>query len=746
MRLTLRTLLAHRDGILPTAFRKDIEKQIEENAAADDLEKRVRHVIARAGMSSPKVDGRGLGNDPNSVAEFLDNTLRTDQIENFERICLQSDLHLSEVAACHEILAQILRHADAVEGLEKSEYEQLKQHVHHEFASEFSRQEKEEAKKNAAIVQAAIASAPRLPTSIHGAVPLQQNKLKQSRKRLPTWSFVCIAFLLLICSGGALVWKVLGERGRFVVEENVLGQSVTDLEKVVGAGDMIRDAEDTAVPKTVAPIAENDGRTARKEDVAVVLPEEGKQEPVNPEVQSPLSDSMPTDMPMDTLPKPTPRQHSYQQVPQGHALAIASKQTEMGMVESEPTGSINVPAVKDTNLGEVANKGVLLHRIFILGRPSWVYFSPGELLAKEEDLLVPPGSDAEINLDGMAIKLLGGTQARLTVDGDGTRRITVILGKTVIHSVSTDNQVGISAGRLHGVITAGLDHPIAACVDFSRQPGDDPTKTPSRMESKIISTVGGISWRQIPTADLSDSSTAIFLSGIAEEGMLPAHTALVWDSNNPDIARTMPESGVLWLSDAFVANPNTRRASEFLRRILQGGDSFDQALSQMSNSHRIENRILSVATYALLGNYDELVILLSNDAPGQKLEAMQWLEVEESTVPLAMARGHNSAIKLRQAFIEHMPSQKGSWLFQMACGFDNRQLESGADKKLVESLGDDELVVRRYATKNLFEILKPQPIDRVRYRPDGPNEIREKGMKWWRARLDDQAVRWTVPR
>ena len=104
----------------------------------------------------------------------------------------------------------------------------------------------------------------------------------------------------------------------------------------------------------------------------------------------------------------------------------------------------------------------------------------------------------------------------------------------------------------------------------------------SLVESKIISTVGGISWRQIPTADLSDSSTAIFLSGIAEEGMLPAHTALVWDSQNPDVARTMPESGVLWLSDAFVANPNTRRASEFLRRILQGGDSFDQALLQMS--------------------------------------------------------------------------------------------------------------------------------------------------------------------
>ncbi|MEO1991866.1 MAG: hypothetical protein ABGW78_08040, partial [Pirellulales bacterium] len=431
--------------------------------------------------------------------------------------------------------------------------------------------------------------------------------------------------------------------------------------------------------------------------------------------------------------------------PQGDALAIAARPTEI-VVPNGKMESINPSASKNANVGEVENKGVLLHRILLRGRPSWVYFAPGEILSEEEDVLVPPGSTARININGTVIRLLGGTQARFTLDDDGTRRITVILGKTIIQSFSAEKRFGISAGRLHGVVTAGLKNPIAVCVEFSHQPGDDPIKVPSLMKSKIISTVGGVSWRQIPTAGVSDLAPAVFLDGIAEEGMLPSNTALVWDSKNPDVAKTSPESDVPWLSDTFVVNPNTYRAAEFLRNVLQRGSSFDQALLQMSRSHRIENRILSVATYALLGRYDELVMLLSDDTPGHKLEAIQWLDVEELTVPLALARGRNSAIKLKKAFIEHVPSQKGDMLFQMACGFDNSELESGADTKLVESLEDDELVVRRYAAKNLFEIFKPEAIDRIRYRPDGSNEMREKGIRWWKARLDDQALRWTVPR
>ncbi len=111
MRLTLRTLLAYLDDTLDPTQTKQIGQKVAESDSAQELIARIRQVARRRRLTTPDADPSAPRVDPNTVAEYLDNVLSQEEVAQLERLALESDVHLAEVAACHQILTLILGEA-----------------------------------------------------------------------------------------------------------------------------------------------------------------------------------------------------------------------------------------------------------------------------------------------------------------------------------------------------------------------------------------------------------------------------------------------------------------------------------------------------------------------------------------------------------------------------------------------------------------------------------------------------------
>jgi hypothetical protein len=102
MRLTLRTLLAWLDDTLSPSQVREIGQMVNESQFARDLVERTHRVTRQRRLTVP------IGpeaSDPNVVAAYIDNTLPAEQVNEFERICLTSDVQLAEAASVHQILS-----------------------------------------------------------------------------------------------------------------------------------------------------------------------------------------------------------------------------------------------------------------------------------------------------------------------------------------------------------------------------------------------------------------------------------------------------------------------------------------------------------------------------------------------------------------------------------------------------------------------------------------------------------------
>jgi uncharacterized protein YdbL (DUF1318 family) len=763
MRLTLRTLLAWLDGVLPEGEQLEIGAKVSASAAATPLVERIRAAVGRAAVGTPRLDARGLADDPNSVAEYLDNTLSKDQLEGFERICIDSEMHLAEVAACHALLAELARDSARAQHIDAAGRQRLGERLRGMLAGLQDRavtaaaaaqatEATDELRDTARALRAAIDGGPGAAVTMRPAAARPAPR----RSSAAAWASAGLAIVLLLALATALAWT-LGRGGRREAAPATAAPA-GELEPqlavaAVPAAPAV--AEPAAPPADTAAVAPPASAPAATPELApsgpvgapgtpaeqpaavtaspvVPLPEAGQATPPGP----PMAATGGT----GTKPEAAPTAAAAVSAATGAAAPPAAVAATVPPPAWSPPGAAPADPV-----GFVGGEGVLLRLATDVSgaEPRWTHFPAGSQLAVREQFLVPPLSQCDLHVRGVKIRLLPETRAGLAIDADGTPRLELVFGRAVVRASRADARLGITAAGLVGTIDAGLVEPVAAEVRLDRPLGDDPATVPPQVTARVGAGPRGIVWRQtMPDGRPAEPS----LEGIAAQGLLDAGTALEWTSAAPDrIAVDRRAGQPPWVDSGLRLDRTDKSAGEALAAKVAATAPLDRALKELAaDRRRVENRMIAAATLALLGDYDELVEQLGADAPGRKLEAGKWSALEAATVPLALSRGGNAASRLHGAFVNRGPHGKADLLWKLARGVTDEDLAAGVDRELVDALEDPDLIVRRYAIKVLCDVTRAGAADRNRYRADGLPDMRREGVDWWRKQLQRGLIRRTA--
>src|SRR5262249_17384855 len=93
--------------MLDPAETKRIGQKVAESDHAQELIARIKQVTRRRRLTTPPATGPNAF-EPNTVADYLDNTLPADQAAEVEKACLESAVHLARAAAAPQLVPLVL--------------------------------------------------------------------------------------------------------------------------------------------------------------------------------------------------------------------------------------------------------------------------------------------------------------------------------------------------------------------------------------------------------------------------------------------------------------------------------------------------------------------------------------------------------------------------------------------------------------------------------------------------------------
>ncbi|MEZ6064206.1 MAG: hypothetical protein R3B90_00525 [Planctomycetaceae bacterium] len=739
MRLTLRTLLGYLDDILEPQQTREMGERISESAFASELVARIKEVMRKRRILAPELTGPGSDPDPNVVAEYLDNTLPADRLEDLERLCLDSDMHLAEVAASHQILTLVLG--------EQVEIPQTMRERMYALGSNVVAEPGSRTRNEAAAVGAAVSSAQALEAAPAdpGEQPEVPSYLKSESgwKKLVPVAALCLIGLLwlgLIVTDPSQSWRVPGTGGASAARSDT------------GAAAGARAENDTGAA-VVDPTGSTDAATSGRQAAVA-----GRGTPANAEPPLKPADVIGSTTTTTTTastggpePPPEPRAAGIDPPPPPDDPAVAGSATAVGPGETvepvEPAGpavAMIRPGTGETGTGAPSPieqeptplepsplstaspsllynsaEGVLLQRSTA---GEWLVLPRRSLLRTGDELANPEPFTSDLSLgdQSVTISLLGGTRMQLTAVAPPTLAgLKLSEGRIVLRAspvADLTEPVAIQIELVGGTMQIALLEPGTECsIEVTRRLPTGLSTEPQApaVDGRLVVTAG-----QVRVTDEARSERTI----AAQAGLQPVVLGRL--SGEPRPLVTRPD----WLSPlsggALTIAMTTARNFEETFVVDQPVSSTVPAL--VAHKHpRISE--LAAQALAVTGNYRDLVRGLS--APHDETR-------EAAIIGLASAlrdEPHQITV-IEDEVARRFRAEEAQKVMRLLWGYSDADARDPAtSQQLVDDLASDEVAIRSLAFFHIRRLTGGHIT--FRYHPDAPASQRSSAQKLWQGHL-----------
>jgi hypothetical protein len=684
-------------------------------------------------LDAPKLDGKGMGLDPNTVAEFLDSTLPRDRFPDFEKVCLESDRHLAEVASCHQILTLVVDQPAQVSVELRERMYRIPTMPLPDPASPKAPEPKKKSKHRRGAGKDASEPVPPpksavigLDSSLPPPPPEASGTALRPASNLPDYlqpsdrslwplalafvmAFVVVGvvWVTLGPGGNPLPWLAAKLRGTTTIAQNepsgVRNQDDSGSTAGLAGGNQGNPPENR---KGVGKSAEDGGKTGDAD-------KERRSKDGDAENGPPSTDNRPDE---NANANETPDATERVSPPETDAAVANTDNTRREAASDKPQPTVNKGNAAG-NGQEVArllsDDQVLAHVDPMTGL--WQRLPRGATILSNERLVVLPTFRPIVSLsNNIQMMLDGDTAFRILGDDDaGNPVVAFEYGHAVFNTAGkSELRVRIMIGEHSGTATIRtVESELALEVQRFLPPADVDDEKSLVTIVRRQATSGSIEW-------------------VTEEGesiLIGKDQVCVAATGQPP--RIVPADGTpAWLTRKNLSVID-RRASRELETYLHSEKALTLLLEERTGFRQVEVRSLAARCLGSLHEFSPLLREL-----GDEKQRAYWNAAVES-LREAMARGPESAKRLRQA-IQSDLRENAPAVLRVLRDYDQEQFEQGGAKQLIELLDNESLAVRVLA----FETLRRLTGSTHNFNPERQADERRKSVMIWNQRLKEKAI------